>query len=83
MTLLTSGRPLHLDSHKSHWEAFKYDAGASSQDTPIWAGACVQAYFKGSPEEEMATCSSILAWRILRTEGLEGLQSMGSHSVGH
>ena len=49
MTLLTSGCPLHLDSHKSHWEAFKYDAGASSQDTPIWAGACVQAYFKDSP----------------------------------
>ena len=49
MTLLTSGRPLHLDSHTSHWEAFKYDAGASSQDTPTWAWACVQAYFKGSP----------------------------------
>ena len=34
-------------------------------------------------EEEVATCSSMLAWRIPRTEGLEGLQSVGSHRVGH
>ena len=30
------------------------------------------------PEEEMATHSSILAWRILWTEEPGGLQSMGS-----
>ena len=29
-------------------------------------------------EEEMATCSSILAWRIPWTEEPGGLQSMGS-----
>ena len=29
-------------------------------------------------EEEMATCSSILAWRIPWTEEAGGLQSMGS-----
>ena len=34
-------------------------------------------------EEEMATHSSILAWRIPWTEESDGLQSMGSHSVGH
>ena len=34
-------------------------------------------------EEEMATPSSILAWRILWTEELGGLQSMGSQRVGH
>ena len=28
-------------------------------------------------EKEMATCSSILAWRIPRTEEPDGLQSMG------
>ena len=33
-------------------------------------------------EKEMATESSILAWRILRTEELGRLQSMGSQSVG-
>ena len=34
-------------------------------------------------EKEMATHSSILAWRILWTEELGGLQPMGSHRVGH
>ena len=33
-------------------------------------------------EQEMATDSSILAWRIPRTEELGRLQSMGSQSVG-
>jgi len=34
-------------------------------------------------EEEMATYSSILAWRIPRTEEPGGLQSMGLQRVGH
>ena len=34
-------------------------------------------------EEEMATCSSILAWRIPWTEESDGLQSMGLQRVGH
>ena len=34
-------------------------------------------------EKEMATHSSILAWRILGTEEPGGLPSMGSHKVGH
>ena len=34
-------------------------------------------------EEEMATHSSILAWRIPGTEQPGGLPSMGSHRVGH
>ena len=34
-------------------------------------------------EEEMATYSSILAWRIPWTEKPGGLQSMGSQTVGH
>ena len=34
-------------------------------------------------EKEMATHSSILAWKIPRTEKFGGLQSMGSHRVGH
>ena len=33
--------------------------------------------------EGMATHTSILAWRILWTEEHGGLQSMGSHRVGH
>ena len=34
-------------------------------------------------EKEMATHSSILAWRIPGTEEPGGLPSMGSHRVGH
>ena len=34
-------------------------------------------------EEEMATHSSILAWKILQTEDIGGLQSIGSQRVGH
>ena len=34
-------------------------------------------------EEEMATCSSVLAWRILWTEKPGGLQSIGSQRVSH
>ena len=34
-------------------------------------------------EQEMATCSSILAWEIPWTKELCGLQSMGSQRVGH
>ena len=34
-------------------------------------------------EKEMATHSSILAWRIPGTEEPSGLPSVGSHRVGH
>ena len=34
-------------------------------------------------EKEMATRSSVLAWRILGTGEPGGLQSMGSKRVGH
>ena len=36
-----------------------------------------------SLEKGMATHSSILAWRILRTEETDELQSIGLHRVGH
>ena len=34
-------------------------------------------------KEEMATHSSVLAWRIPGTEEPGGLPSLGSHRVGH
>ena len=34
-------------------------------------------------EKEMATHSSVLAWRIPGTAGPGGLPPMGSHRVGH
>ena len=48
------------------------------------AGAEVRSLGREDPlEEDMATHSSILAWRIPWTEEPGGLQSMGSHRVGH
>ena len=45
---------------------------------------CVQSLGGEDPlEEGVETHSSILAWRIPRTEELGGLQSMGSQRVGH
>ena len=38
---------------------------------------------EGPLEEEMASHSSILAWGIPGTGEPRGLQSMGSHRVGH
>ena len=44
----------------------------------------VQSLAREDPlEKEMATHSSILAWRIPWTEEPGGLQSMGSQRVGH
>ena len=44
----------------------------------------VQSLGREDPlEKEMATHSSILAWRIPWTEEPGGLQSMGSQRVGH
>ena len=39
--------------------------------------------WEGSLEEGMTTYSSILAWRIPRTEEPGGLQSIGLERVGH
>ena len=49
----------------------------------IWE-TWVQSLGQQDPlEEEMATHSSILAWRIPWTDGPGGLQSMGSQRVRH
>ena len=43
----------------------------------------LEVYKVNDLEEEMATHSSILAWKIPRTEEPGGLQYMGSQRVGH
>ena len=40
-------------------------------------------YYKARVEKEMATHSSVLAWRIPGTGEPGGLPSMGSYRVGH
>ena len=44
---------------------------------------CNEEKWRRKMEKEMATHSSVLAWRIPGTEEPSGLPSMGSHRVGH
>ena len=53
------------------------ESACSAEDTADSPG------WEGPLEEEMATHSSILSWRIPQTEGPGGLQSMGSQRVRH
>ena len=62
-----------------------FSGGASGKRTRLpmqetWVGPLVGEH---PPEEEMATCSSILACSIPWTEEPGGLQSTGSHRVWH
>ena len=53
-------------------------ATQETQETPV------QSLDQKDPlEEKMATCSSVLAWRIPWTEEPGGIQSMGSQRVRH
>ena len=54
------------------------------KNPPAMQETQVQSLGQEDPlEKEMATHSSILAWRIPWTEDPDGLQSMGSQRVGH
>ena len=48
-----------------------------------WLGDFTFTFHFHALEKEMATYSSILAWKIPGTEEPGGLLSMGSHRVGH
>ena len=49
----------------------------------VWESWVQSLGWEDPLENEMATHSSILAWRIPWTEEPGGLQSMGSKRVGH
>ena len=57
------------------------------KNLPAVQETCVQSLGREDPLEKgmagMATHSSILAWKIPRTEEPDGLQSMESQRVGH
>ena len=57
------------------------------KNPPVFAGDVRDASLipgsEDSLEKAMAAYSSILAWRIPRTEELDGLQSLASQRVGH
>ena len=59
-----------------------YPGGSVSKESASNAGDPVQSLGQRDPlEEEMATHSSILAWRIPQTEEPGGLQFMGSQEL--
>ena len=61
-----------------------FPGGSESKASACNAGDPVQSLGQGDPlEKEMATHSSILAWKIPWTEEPHGLQSMGLQRVGH
>ena len=76
------GRYKLLDWYK----LLDYGASLMSQtvkDLPAMQETWVQSLGREDPlEKEMATHSSILAWRILWTEESDGLQSMRSQRAG-
>ena len=54
------------------------------KNLPTMQETWVQSLGRVDPlEKGMATCSSILAWRIPWTEETDGLQFMGLQTVGH
>ena len=61
-----------------------FTGGSLIKSLPANAGGVGSTLGQDDPlEEEMATHSSILAWRIPWTEEPGSLQSMGSQRVGH
>ena len=61
-----------------------FPGGSDGKDSACNAGDLDSISGSGRPlEKEMGTHSSILAWRIPRTEVPGGLQSIGSQRVRH
>ena len=80
------GVPIASDTTKPSIFTISFDPWASlvAQHLPaMWETWLRSLGWEDPLEKEMATHSSILAWRIPRTEELGGLQSMGSQRVGH
>ena len=58
--------------------------GSVLKNSPAMQDSWVRSLgWEDTLEEELATHSGILAWRILWEEEAGGLQSMLSHGVGH
>ena len=61
-----------------------HNSGSVAKNLPEMQGTQVRSLGQEDLlEKGLATHSSILAWRISRTEDPGGLQSMGLQTVGH
>ena len=73
---------IHQTNSEIHGESIENITGSPRVSSFILAAPTFTFHFHAL-EKEMATHSSILAWRIPGTEEPSGLPSMGSHRVRH
>ena len=79
---------VHFRLQRTIWCILIYTMGSAGKESACSAGdtgdmGLIPWIRNISPEEEMATHSSIRAWRIPWTEEPGSLQSLGSQRVGH
>ena len=88
--------PVHIYQWRRRWHPPQYSRLENPVDGGAW-WAAIHGVTKSRTrlryftftfhfhalENEMAICSSVLAWRIPGAVEPGGLQSMGSHRVGH
>ena len=78
MTFLSLQIIIYLTKRKG------FPCGSEEENLPAMQETQVQSLGQEDPlEKEMATHSSVLAWRIPWTEEPGGLQSMGSQRLRH
>ena len=86
MNLLPSSKPAHNEHWTLHSQQFDVSYSETSSDSvplKLWVMCAHLLARINHPEKEMATHSSVLAWRIPGTGEPGGLPSMGLHRVGH
>ena len=65
-------------------EQIAFSVAQMVKNPPVMQKTWVRSLDQVDPlEKEMATHSSVLAWRIPWPEESDGLESMGSQRVGH
>ena len=60
-----------------------FPGGSAGKESAVQETRVQSLAWEDPLEKGMATHSNILSWRLPWTEGLGGLQSMGSQRVGH
>ena len=75
---------IHVQLHYYYYCQLSFPGGSDGKESACNVGDRVQSLGQEDPlEKEMATHSSIPAWRISWTEEPGGLQSIGSQRVRH
>ena len=80
----SNGKPLQYSCLENPMDGGAWWATVHAVATSrLWLSDFTFTFHFHALEKEMATHSSVLAWRIPGTAEPGGLQSMGSHRVGH